>query len=335
LLCLLLLLPIEQVRSQKPTSDRPPTTAGQQSTKGQQQRPPSEKPDFELTGELVILPVTVVDPKNQVITDLDKNRFAVYEDNAKQEIAFFSREEEPVSLGIVLDTSGSMKKKLSRVIAAAKSLIRHSHPQDEYCVIEFKEEAELVEDFTSEVGQVQDALDNMIASGPTAMLDAVFLAVEHAQKQGKHRRKAILLVTDGEERDSFYKRDQVFESLRKSEVQVYVIGFPQGLGEAAIFQQTEKRRLSGQEKKARKLVEELAQVSGGRAFFPESLDDLDPIATTVARELRLQYIIGYYPTNSERDGSWRTVRVEVTPDKALGKLATRTRSGYYAVKNQP
>jgi len=190
----------------------------------------------------------------------------------------------------------------------------------------------LLQDFTNDLEEIEDALDNMIASGQTALLDAVYLAVEHAQKHGKYRRKAIVVVTDGEERDSYYTRDQVLQALRQSEVQVYAIGFPQGLGEAAIFQQTESRRMSSQEKKARKLLEEVAQVSGGRAFFPESLDELDSIASTIASELRMQYALGYYPTNSQRDGSWRTIRVEVVPDKVHGKLVARTRSGYYATK---
>lgn len=285
-----------------------------------------------LTAELVILDVTVVDRRNHAVADLEKDRFLVYENGVRQEIAFFSREETPVSLGLVLDTSGSMRRKLSRVIAAAKSLMRQSHPEDEYFLVAFKGEAELLEDFTQDVALIHDALDNLIASGQTALLDAIYLSVEHAQKYGKHRRKAIVVITDGEERNSYYTREQVLERLRGSEVQVYAVGFTEGLGEAAIFRQTESRRLSGQEKKARKLLEDLARESGGRAFFPQSLDELDTIASTIARELRTQYAIGYYPSHPERDGSWRTVRVEVLSDKERGPLTARTRAGYYALK---
>ncbi len=285
-----------------------------------------------LTAELVILDVTVVDRRHHVVADLEKDRFTVYENGVRQEIAFFSREETPVSLGLVLDTSGSMRRKLGKVIAAAKSLMRQSHPEDEYFLVEFKGEVELLEDFTRDVSLIHDALDNLIASGQTALLDAIYLSVEHAQKYGTHRRKAILVVTDGEERDSYYTREQVLERLRGSDVQVYAVGFTEGLGEAAIFRQTESRRLSGQEKKARKLLEELARESGGRAFFPQGLDELETIASTIARELRTQYAIGYYPSSPERDGSWRTVRVEVTPDKERGPLTARTRAGYYAPK---
>lgn len=284
----------------------------------------------KLSSELVVVDVTVTDEKNQPVADLDKDRFVVFENGVQQEIAFFAREEYPASIGLVLDTSGSMKKKLPKVITAAKSLIRQSHPQDEFFLVEFKGEAELLEDFTEDARLIEDALDSLVASGQTALLDAVYLSVQHAHSKGKHRRKAIVVVSDGEERDSYYKRDQVIEALRRSEVQVFAIGFPEGLGEYAIFHQTESRRLSSQEKKARKLLEDVSRISGGRAFFPESLDELEPIAQTIARELRTQYVIGYYPTNPQRDGSWRAVRVEVLPDKQRGKLIARARSGYYA-----
>ncbi len=285
-----------------------------------------------LTAELVLLDVTVVDHRNRVVPSLGKDQFVVYENGVRQEIAFFSREETPVSLGLVIDTSGSMRRKLSKVVAAAKSLMRQGHPEDEYFLVEFKGEAELVEDFTQDVALIHEALENMIASGQTALLDAVYLSVEHAQKYGRHRRKAILLITDGEDRNSYYTRDHVLERLRGSDVQVYVVGFTEGIHEAAIFRQTESRRISGQEKKARKLLEELARESGGRAFFPQSLEELDTIANAIARELRTQYTLGYYPSHPERDGSWRSVRVEVLPDKDRGPLTARTRAGYYALR---
>ncbi len=298
--------------------------------------PPGEEAGdvIKLSGELVVLDVTVTDSKNQPVADLEKDRFVVFENDVKQEIAFFAREEYPASIGLLLDTSGSMKKKLPKAIGAAKSLIRQSHPQDEFFLVEFKGEAELLEDFTDDVRLIEDALDSLVASGQTALLDAVFLSVQHAQTKGKHRRKAIIVISDGEERDSYYKRDDILEAVRQSDVQVFAIGFPEGLGEYSIFRQTESRRLSGQEKKARKLLDDVSRASGGRAFFPESLDELEAIAHAIARELRTQYIIGYYPTNSERDGSWRAVRVDVVPDKQHGKLVARTRSGYYA-KPQP
>lgn len=306
-----------------------PQSSGQRGTKP---RTEDAGDAVSLTAELVVLDVTVVDRHNRVVPDLGKDRFVVYENGVRQEIAFFSREETPVSLGLVLDTSGSMRRKLGKVVAAAKSLMRQSHPEDEYFLVEFKGEAELVEDFTRDVALIHDALDNIVASGQTALLDALYLSVEHAQKYGKHRRKAIVLITDGEERNSYYTRDQVLEQLRRSDVQVYAVGFTEGLSEAAIFRQSESRRISSQEKRARKLLEDLARESGGRAFFPQSVEELDAIASTIARELRTQYALGYYPSHPEHDGSWRAVRVEVLSDKERGPLTARTRAGYYALR---
>jgi len=279
-----------------------------------------------------VLDVAVVDQSNRGITDLTREDFIVYEDKVRQQISFFSEEEAPTSLGLVIDTSRSMASKLNNVIAAALKLIRESHQEDEVFVIEFKSEAELIQDFTRNIDEVEEALQDVVAHGQTALLDAVYLSVQHAQKQGKHRRKALVLITDGEERDSYYSEDQVVQAMRESDVQVYVIGFPQGLDmdRYNIFKGTAKRKIGRREKRARNLLDELAQVSGGRAFYPENLSELDPIAQTIARELRTQYIIGYYPTNAQRDGTWRSARVEIKLDEKGNKRIARTRSGYYA-----
>jgi Ca-activated chloride channel family protein len=214
-------------------------------------------------------------------------------------------------------------------------LIRQSHSQDEVLVVEFKAEAELIQDFTKDVREIEEALEDVVAHGQTALLDAVYLAVEHAHKRGKYRRKAIVLITDGEERDSYYTREQVLQALRESDVQVYVIGFPEGLDDEAynVFRETGRRRMGRREKRARKLLDELAGVTGGRAFYPRELEELDPIAEEIAAELRTQYILGYYPTRAERDGTWRKVEVQVKSDKKRGELIARTRSGYYATKS--
>lgn len=286
----------------------------------------------ELSSELVVLDVTVVDQHNHSLTNLKPEDFTIYENDVRQQVSFFSEEEVPTSLGLVIDTSRSMAPKLNSAMAAALRLIRESHQDDEVFVIEFKAEAELIQDFTKNVDQIEEALQDLVAHGQTALLDAVYLAVQHAQKQSKYRRKAIVLITDGEERDSYYTENQVIESLRESDVQVYIIGFPQGLDQDRynIFKGTGKRRMGRREKRARQLLDELARVSGGRAFYPDSLNELDSIAQTIARELRTQYIIGYYPTSAQHDGTWRSVRVDVKPDEKGNKRIARTRSGYYA-----
>jgi Ca-activated chloride channel family protein len=316
-------------QNQAQTEKRPAATASTPQSGNPQQRTPEA---IELSSELVVLDVAVVDQANHTLTNLKQEDFTIYENNVRQPVSFFSEEEAPTSLGLVIDTSRSMAPKLNTVIAAALRLIRESHQDDEAFIIEFKSEAELVQDFTKNVDEIEDALQDLVAHGQTALLDAVYLSVQHAHKQGKHRRKAVVLITDGEERDSYYTENQVMELLRESDVQVYIIGFTQGLDmdRYNIFKGTGKRRIGRREKRARHLLEELAQVSGGRVFYPENLSELDPIAQTIARELRTQYIVGYYPTNAQRDGTWRSVRVDIKPDEKGNKRIARTRSGYYA-----
>ncbi|MBI3951585.1 MAG: VWA domain-containing protein [Acidobacteria bacterium] len=307
----------------------PPAKPSPTQTSTPQQRMPDT---VELSSELVALDVAVVDQANHPVSTLKQEDFTVYEDNVRQRISFFSEEEAPASIGLVIDTSRSMAPKLNEVIAAALRLIRESHQEDEFFVVEFKAEAELIQDFTKNIDEIEDALNDLVAHGQTALLDAVYLSVQHAQKHGKHRRKAVVLITDGEERDSYYTEKQIMEALRESDVQVYVIGFTQGLDADRynIFRGTGKRKLGRREKRARNLLDDLAEVTGGRAFYPESLSQLDPIAQTIARDLRTQHIIGYYPTNAERDSTWRSVRVEVKPDAKGNKRIARARSGYYA-----
>ncbi|MCS6806557.1 MAG: VWA domain-containing protein [Acidobacteriota bacterium] len=295
---------------------------------------PQQEPTdtIKLLSELVTLDVSVLDSQNRFVTGLTQTDFILFEDNVKQQVAFFSQEEVPTSIGLVVDTSRSMAPKLNNVIAAALRLIRESHPEDEFFLVEFKAQAELVQDFTKKIEDIEEALGDLVAHGQTALLDAIYLSVQHAQKQAKHRRKAIVLISDGEERDSYYTESQVLEALRASDVQVYVIGFTAGIGadQYNIFKGTGKRKISRQEKRARRYLEHIAQATGGRVFYPESLSELDGIAQSIARELRAQYVIGYYPTNAERDGKWRTVRVELKPSEKTHKASVRTRSGYYA-----
>ncbi len=300
----------------------------------QERRKDEQSEVINLRGELVNLDVVVVDRENRVYPDLEKTNFTVYENGVKQQLSLFNKEESPISLGLVIDTSKSMSKKLNKVIASAKSLIAQSHPGDEYFLIDFTTESELTVDFTHESKEVADALDDLVASGGTALLDAVYLAVGHAHQQGKFRRKAIVVITDGDERDSYYSRDKVLQSLKETDVQVFAIGFPENLDNYgySVFKGTGETHRGKYEKRARRLLDDLAQVSGGRAFFPESLDQLAGIASTIAHELRTQYILGYYPTNTLRDGTWREVRVEVRSDKHQEKLIARTRPGYYASK---
>jgi Ca-activated chloride channel family protein len=268
-----------------------------------------------------MLDVSVLDKDNRPSFDLDKSRFAVTEDGTAQSIEFFSKEEAPVSLGILIDTSGSMRPKIDTVAQAATNLVRSSRPQDESAVIEFKDGVEVVEEFTTDERDVIEALEAIIANGQSALVDAVKLSAEYVHTEGKNRRKALLLVTDGLERGSFYSYDQISDDLRKLDVRLYIIGFTQDLDEQrSLFRKSQKGR-------AEQLLERLATDTGGRAFFPQDLSELGTISEEIARDLRTVYSIGYYPTNEKRDGTFRKVQVRISGDS---KYVARTRAGYYA-----
>ncbi len=278
---------------------------------------------IKLGTDLVLLDVTVVDTSNSPVMDLKKNQFQVYEDKVPQEVTFFSREEVPVSVVFAIDTSGSMRPKLDTVIKASTNLVKDSKPDDELAVIEFKDQPELLEEFTNDINDVIDTLQGLIASRQTAMLDALYLAADYASKEGKNRRKAVMLVTDGLDKDSYYKFDEVVDHLRETDVQVYLIGFTNDLSKDGgwIFKKSDKD-------KAESLLNKLADETGGRAFFPKELSEVHTIAQQISTDLRTQYSIGYYPTNAKRDGTFRSVKVSVNAGDR--RVVARTRSGYTA-----
>lgn len=283
---------------------------------------------LNLDTELVMLDVSVLDKANRPIFDLTKDRFQVLEDGVPQSVDFFSREQAPVSLALAIDTSGSMRSKLDAVVQAATNLVNGDKPQDEAAVIQFKDQVELIEEFTSEKGDVVDALGDLIANGQTSLLDAITLSSDYVQKDGHHRRKALVVVSDGLERGSYYSLDQVVEHMRKLDVRLYLIGFTQDLEDSAgLFKKSQKT-------KAEQLLRTLAEETGGRAFFPSDLGDLGPITDQIAQDLRTVYAIGYYPTNTKKDGTYRKVDVRMlgTDQKVDPKLSARTRAGYTADK---
>ncbi|HKY05836.1 MAG TPA: VWA domain-containing protein [Blastocatellia bacterium] len=288
-----------------------------------QDRPPAGQDDTPLRigTDLVVLDVTVVDQSNKPIMDLSQDKFQVFEDKVPQKIEFFTKEQVPVSLVFAIDTSGSMRSKLETVIKASTNLIRETKQGDEIAVIEFKEEPVLLEEFTTDVNDAIYALEGMVARSQTAMLDALYLAAEYGHKEGKNRRKAVIVVTDGEDKDSQYQMKEVIEHLQELDVQVYLIGFTNDLDKSGgwVFSKSPKE-------KAENLLNKLALETGGRAFFPRELSEVHTIAQQISADLRAQYSIGYYPSNSKRDGTFRTVRVQV--EGGPRKLVARTRNGY-------
>jgi len=309
----------EQQKPDKPKLQKP----GQ----SKEENPTGKDDDpIRIGTDLVTLDVTVVDPANKPVMDLKENEFAVTEDKVPQKIEFFSREQVPVSLVYAIDTSGSMRPKLEAVVKSSINLAKESRSGDELAVIEFKDQPELLEEFTGDVNDVIDTLNGLVASRQTAMLDALYLAADYASKEGKNRRKAVLVVTDGLDNDSFYKFGEVVNHLREIEVQIYLIGFISDLDkDSGLFKKSPKEKAEG-------LLTKLAEETGGKAFFPKEPSEVHAIAEQISTDLRTQYSIGYYPTNSKKDGSFRAVKVQV--NSGARRLVARTRNGYVATPRE-
>lgn len=301
-----------QTQSQQQPAPSPSATPPQ--LKGQEV---DEGEVYTVDTNLVNLHVRVIDRNNRPINDVPQDEFRVLEDGAPQKIEFFSREEVPISYGLVVDNSGSMKPLLRQVIDATKILVNQNKPGDETFLLRFvdSDQIKLLQDFTDKKDDLFDALDDMHTdAGQTAIIDAVYLAAEHTVQAkkvdatGERRRQAMILVTDGEDRSSYYKVNQLFDALREDDVQIYVIGFTSELDtEGGFIRKSPKA-------KATDLINKLATETGGRAFFPQSLSDLPGIANEITKDLRTQYVVGYYPTNSKRDGTTRQIKVQIADD---------------------
>jgi Ca-activated chloride channel family protein len=287
------------------------------------ERTPNRDEVFNIDTDLVLLDVTVVDQENNPIMSLKKEDFTVYEDKIKQTVDNVSREEVPVSFGLVIDTSGSMKSKLQTVSDASVSLIKQMRVDDEAFVASFKAEPELVQDFTADRRELEDAISELYTSGGTALLDAIIATADYAQEKGKRRRKALVVISDGLEKNSSVKEKEVMEAIKEDEVQVYLVGF--------IDEEMEEKSLFGKSpaKKAKDLLSRIADDSGGRAYFPKEISEIPAIAAQIAKDLRTQYVVSYYPSNDKRDGTFRNVQVGVN-SQGSRKLIARTRRGYYA-----
>jgi Ca-activated chloride channel homolog len=327
------LVPSAAQRLPRPPQSQPPTQQKNDQSKkpDQRQTPPAQPQDpagdvIKIDTELVQLDVMVIDQANNPIFNLRKEDFTVYEDKVKQVIESVSREEVPLSFGLVVDTSGSMRSKLQTVIDSALGLIKQMRPDDEGFVVQFKAEPELVQDYTSDKRELEESLGELYTSGGTAMLDALIAASDYAHEKGKNRRKAMIVISDGVEKNSSVKEKEVMQAVKENEVQLYLIGFTDE-GDGGIFSKS-----AG--KKAKELLERLAEDSGGRAFFPRDVSEIAAIAAQISQDLRMQYAVSYYPSNEKKDGSFRTVQVVINP-RDNRKLIARTRRGYYARPDSP
>lgn len=313
---------------QKPA--QPPTKQDDPQKKKEPQRRGAEEDNQPDTGEalkigtdLVLLDVAVIDQTGKPIMNLNKEDFTVFEDRVKQVVEDVDRVDAPLSLGIVIDTSGSMRTKLQIVSDSALSLVKQLKETDEAFVAQFKAEAELLRDFTRDKRELEDGLSELFTGGGTALLDAIIATADHAQEKGKQRKKALVVITDGVEKNSNWKEKEVIKAIQEDDVQVYLIGI--------LDESEEGTSLFGKSatKKAKDLLIRLAEDSGGRAFFPKEASEMPAVMAQVAKDLRSQYVVSYTPTNDKKDGTFRAIKV-VVDTKDNRKLIVRTRQGYTA-----
>ncbi len=287
-------------------------------TRAQEPAAQKQSPPLKVDVDLVLVNATVTDPQNRYVTGLEPDHFQIWEDKIEQKIAYFSAEDVATSLGIIFDISGSMKDKLSVARDAAVTFLKTGNPEDEYFLVEFANRPELAEDFTTDISRLQNRLIFSPAKGMTAMYDSVYLGLEKL-KEGSNPKKALLLITDGEDNRSRYTFSNVKEFVKEQDVQIYAIGIVDAFSSQL-----------GTGRSGRAMIEELAELTGGRAFFPDSVYELEDICTKIAVELKNQYVIGYESTNEAKDGKWRKLRMKVNPPQGLPRLNVRSKSGYYA-----
>ncbi len=291
---------------------------------GQQSKAPAGAPQidtgvtFSSDTRRVVLHTTVVDKAGHFVNDLAKSAFTVLENNVQQPIRDFKHEDVPVSLGLVIDNSGSMRDKRAKVESAALALIKDSNKDDEVFIVNFNDEAFLDnphgKDFTNNLKELEEALTRIDSRGGTAMRDAVRMSIDHLKEKAKKDKKVLVVVTDGNDNSSLVSIENLVKASQQSEVLIYAIG---------LLSEEERREA----KRAERSLKDLAEATGGESFFPKELSEVDRIAHTVARDIRSQYTIIYSPTNAAMDGTFRTIKVNVN---APGKPTARTRSGYYA-----
>ena len=267
--------------------------------------------------DMVLVPVTVTDPMNRLVTGLEQEDFGVFENNAGQKIISFASEDAPVSIGIIFDLSGSMTSKLIRARESILQFIKTANPQDEFFVIGFNDRPELSEDFTSSVEDIQARLATVRSGHRTALLDAIYFGVAK-MKDARHERKALLVVSDGGDNRSRYTEGEVRSQVRESDVEIYSIG---------IF---DPYAPTPEERTGPQLLNDISEETGGRLFRVDDIAEMGDIAEKISTELRNQYMIGYRPKDLTRDGKWRKVKVKVNPPQGLPPLTVHARTGYYA-----
>lgn len=267
--------------------------------------------------DLVTVPVTVTDQKNHPVLDLSKDDFRLFEDQSEQKIQYFFSEDAPLSIGVLVDLSSSMGNKIDSVRQAVSEFFSNANPADDYFVITFADKPKLLADTTQSVETIQAKLGAAQAKGNTALADAIFMGVRKL-RTAKYDRKALLIISDGGDNHSRYTESEIKSMVKEADVQIYAIG---------IFDQApvQPEEIAGPQ-----LLTEVTEVTGGRMFTVSNPSELSDIATKIGIELRNQYVLGYRPTNRNKDGHWRKIKVKLLPPKGLPHLNVYAKTGYYA-----
>jgi Ca-activated chloride channel homolog len=269
---------------------------------------------------VVQIPVTVTDPLNRFVTGLEREHFRIFEDKIEQKVTYFSSEDAPTSIGIVFDTSGSMGSKLQKSRQAVAQLMKTANPEDEFFLVQFNERPEVVAGFTRESEEIQNRLTFVQSKGRTALLDSVYLAISQMRK-AHNPRKALVIISDGGDNSSRYTESEIKNLVREADVQIYAIG---------IFEPASARGRTAEEQAGPSLLSDISEQTGGRHFPVENLNELPDIAAKIGIELHNQYVLGYEPSNRDKDGKYRHVQVKLVQPRGLPPLRAFWRLGYYA-----
>lgn len=277
-----------------------------------------ERP-IQVDVSLVLVNVTVTDPLNRLVTGLEKEHFTVFEDKTEQKIQHFSNEDVPISLGLVFDSSGSMSNKMDKARMAVLQFFKSANPQDEFFLVDFSEQPRMLSDFTTSIEEIQNRLVFTAAKGRTALLDAIYLAMNQ-MRHAQFQKKALLILSDGGDNHSRYTENEIKAAVKEADVQIYAIGIYSPYGS----------RATPEEMAGPSLLTEIAETTGGRQFPVDNLNELPDVASKIGMELRNQYILGYTPSNAGKDGKWRKIKVKLNPPRGLPPLHVYAKTGYYA-----
>lgn len=277
-----------------------------------------DKP-IQMDVSLVLVNATVSDPNDRLVTGLEKENFRVFEDGKEQEIATFSSEDVPISIGVIFDMSGSMADKIGRAREAALQFLRTANPLDEFFMVSFNDRAQLTSRFTSSVDELQNRMMFTAAKGQTALLDAIYLGLSQ-MRAASNGKRALLIISDGGDNHSRYSEKDIRNFMKEADCQLYVMG---------VFDTNDMAR-TDEERYGPALLSELAEMTGGRVFAVGNLNDLSDVASKIGMELRNQYVLGYRPSDTRRNGTWRKIKVKLIPPKGLPPLSVYARTGYRA-----